>query len=99
MIQLVSIAVPALWALVFTFAILYLIKIIPFMSLKLTVEEEKIGGDWVMLGEVACKNYIHFQVFIRLWNCMYLFDLILDGHDLGKIHMSDFQKPEHISYI
>ena len=46
---------PAAWAFMLTYMILQFINILPFMRLKLTEEEERIGGDWINLGEVACK--------------------------------------------
>ena len=56
--QLLSVVVTAAWAFIFTFLIFLLIKVLPFIRLKLTEEEERIGGDWINLGEIACKLFI-----------------------------------------
>lgn len=56
--QLLSVVVTAVWAFTFTFLIFLAIKIMPFIRLNLTEEEERIGGDWVNLGEIACKLFM-----------------------------------------
>ena len=53
-IQLLSVVVAASWAFILTFVILQLVGLVPFLRLKLTEEEEKIGSDLVELGERAC---------------------------------------------
>ena len=35
------------------------------MRIKLTEEEEEIGGDWINLGEIACKFSIEFSTEIE----------------------------------
>ena len=67
--QLLSIVIPAIWAFGWTFVILQFINILPFMRLKLTPEEEEIGGDWINLGEVACKFLIsHCLLFVKKYS-------------------------------
>jgi len=58
-LQLLAIVVSAAWAFVFTVLIFQFIRLlchlIPGLHLRLTEEEEKLGGDFINMGEVACK--------------------------------------------
>ncbi len=58
------------------------------MSLKLTEEEERIGGDWVMLGEVACKIILLFKIESLNQNWKWIFLFYLDGHDVHPVKVN-----------
>ncbi len=77
-LQILSIVVPAAWAFFFTLLIFQFIRLlchlIPGLHMRLTEEEEKLGGDLINMGEVACKltrlENLHFNKIT--YYCMYL---------------------------
>ena len=63
-IQLAGVLAGGLWAFTWTFIIAYVFSKIPFLSLRLSPEEEAMGMDFSMLGEQACKFAVMGLSFI-----------------------------------
>ncbi|CAF1066019.1 unnamed protein product [Brachionus calyciflorus] len=51
--QLVGICLAAIWSFFITLTLVKLVDVLPFLSLRLDEESEKIGSDFAELGEVA----------------------------------------------